>query len=334
MDFGTHVLLKKYLDTFEEDHPLLVSFDLNPDYMEYVEKLLAELDDRPNLKTKIEEMKDISNWESTFSELEFARKLKELNPEFIRTEKGSPTPDIKAKVFGKDVFFEVRMILENDEARRVYNEIWKIESDLIVKIEFGTLDNEKADRLIGFIRNKINAKEIGSHSFEDTKIEITKKISVKTKRTAVITFFGLIEIPMEPIRKKVFRDFYSKLHQFESCSPVFWIIDCQRWKYGIDDFKLIVYGKTVEDLSVGMRLFGFEDIIKRADGNFGLFEGTNLIPTLTYPEKDGLFFLKEAECLNGIIAITLRQFHFLINPFAKKQLDSNSIRELKELFSR
>lgn len=67
--------------------------------------------------------------------------------------------------------------------------------------------------------------------------------------------------------------------------------------------------------------------------NLELFNGTGLIPTLTYPQKDGLFFLKEAECLNGVIAKTHGGFNLLVNPFAKQQVSVESIRRLNELFN-
>jgi hypothetical protein len=333
LDFGSHVFLKKHLNDYEDDHPLLVIFDLNPKYMDYVESLFCELDGVPSFPNRITQMKDISNWESTFSELEFARNLKTNNLEFVKTEKNAPTPDIKASILGTDLFFEIKLLLENDEARRVYHEIWKTESDLVVTINYGVLDKEKADRLIEFIQAKIAAEEIGSFSSEETEIKIEKKKSIRNKRTSLITFFGHVMIPLEPIRKKVFRDFYDKLSQFESCNPIFWVIDCQRWKYSIDDFKTIVYGETITDLTVGLRIYGLSDITERAARNLELFNGTGLIPTLTYPKKNGLFFLKEAKCLNGVIAKTHGHTHLLLNPFAEKQLDINLVRESNAVLS-
>jgi hypothetical protein len=131
------------------------------------------------------------------------------------------------------------MLVENDLATRVTHEIMKIESDLIVSIDFRTLDNEKADRLIEFIRNKISAKEIGSHSFGDSEIKITKKTLIKTKRTEVMSI-SPYEISMETIRKKIFKDFDDKLNQFKSYNPIFWVIDCQKWEVSIDCFASIV----------------------------------------------------------------------------------------------
>jgi hypothetical protein len=129
-------------------------------------------------------------------------------------------------------------------------------------------------------------------------------------------------------------DFYDKLNQFESCNPIFWVVNCQRWKYSDDDFKLIVYGITVTDIGVGLKMYGLDDLTRKALENPELFNGTDLIPTLTYPKRDGLFFLKETECLNGVIAITHGHAHFLINPFAKQQLDRDSIRKLDEVISK
>lgn len=202
MNFGTHAFLKKYLGTFKENHPLLGHFDDCPDSMDYVEDLFAEVDDVPNFKTKIDRLrKDGDNWESYLSEFDFARKLKKLNlnPEFLIERKGSSTPDIKANILGKDVFFEVETllkVLKSNAIRRLRKEIMKIESDFIVKIDFGTFDDEwidkEADNLIKFIRSKISAKETGSYSYpvdkeaidapkrevgtHHIKIEITKKI--------------------------------------------------------------------------------------------------------------------------------------------------------------
>jgi hypothetical protein len=331
MDFGNHLYLKKNLSDFEEDHPLLVTFELNPQYMDYVEDLLKEVDGTPNIDIKIGELKDIANWESAFSELEFARKVKALNPEFIKTEKGSRTPDLKACLLGKDVFFEVKLLIETDEARRIYDEVWRVESDLTVKVNHDALNKSQTDRLIEFIISKVKSKSIGVFSFEGTDIEILKRVNPKTKRTALITFQRPVLIPLEPIRKKVFMEFYDKLIQFESCKPIFWVIDCLRWKYNNDTFKAILYGNVTTDMTVGRMLFGLSDITEKAARNMELFNDTDLVPTLRYPKKNGLFFLNDAGCLNGVVAKTHGNTHLLINPFAEQQLDNDSIRQLRRI---
>ena len=196
----------------------------------------------------------------------------------------------------------------------------------------GSLDKSRTDSLINFIKNKISKNELGSFSHEGTKIEIHTKKSAKTKRTSVITLHHAEHITFEPIRKKVFMDFYDKLTQFEAYAPIFWVIDCGRWKYDLYDFKRIIYSTITSDATIAKFLPGLSNLIPTV-ANIELFNGTDLIPTLTYPLKDGLFFLKESACLNGIITKTHGKYNSFINPFAKHQLDINSIRQLKELLT-
>src|SRR5271157_2981910 len=145
MDFSSNTYLKKYLDSFGDDHPLLIFFELNSEYKTYFDKLLGELDSVPNLISKIKIMKDAANWESTVSELEFARSIKVLNPEFIQ--KGN-TPDLKITLNGESIFFEVKLLADTDEASRIYKELWAIPSDFIVKIDYALLDKKKVDAII------------------------------------------------------------------------------------------------------------------------------------------------------------------------------------------
>jgi hypothetical protein len=125
-------------------------------------------------------------------------------------------------------------------------------------------------------------------------------------------------------------EFYAKVTQFESCKPIFWVVDCLRWKYGYDDFKAIFYGNTTRDKTVGLKLYGLSDITAKAATNWELFNGTDLVPELTYPQKNGLFFLNDAGCLNGVVAKTHGNTRLLLNPFAVQQLDNDSIRQLRK----
>ena len=329
MDFKCHANLKVNLSDFDDNHPLLVTFELNPKYMDIIESLFGELKTVTNFATKIQELKDISNWQSVISELEFARKIIALTPEFIKKEKSARTPDVKATMSGNDVFFEVKLLIENDESYRLYGEIWKLESDLLVRISHDTLDKTKVDNLIGFLKEKVTSKSTGSFSVDGTDIIIQKRENPQSKRTALITVQRASHITFEPIRKKIFMDFYNKLTQFESCKPVFWVVDCQRWKYDRDDITRAVYGTIQRDMTVGNAMHGFSDIMKRASENLGLFDGTDLVPALTFPLRDGLFFLHEASCLNGVITKNYGETGLLVNPFAKQQLGAGKIGLLK-----
>lgn len=334
MDFGSSRFLKKYLSNFNEDHPLLVNFESNVEYMNYVEDLLKDVDGTPNLEIKIGEMKDPSNWESAFSELEFARKVKALNPEFIKTEKASRTPDLKVSLLGKDVFFEVRLLLENDEARHVTDEIGKIESDLIVFMTYGLIKAEQTDKIIDFVKSKINTLEIGSFQFEGMNIEIRKRPLNNIQKTSVVTpVVAGTFIDLERIRSRVFQIFYEKLTQLRSRTPIFLVIDCQRWQYSEDTFKSIILGDIERHYDIGLKLCGFADIVEKYARNPELFNETELVPVLTYPRRNGLCFLKDAECINGVVSKTRGKTQLILNPFAGQQFDSDSIRQLRTVLA-
>jgi len=262
MDFSSHTYLRKYLNSFDDSHPLLNFFELNPDYKTHFDKLLGELDTVSNLSSKIKRMKDPYNWESIISELEFARNIKALSPEFVQAKN---KPDLKITLYGEDILFEVKLLSDTDEANRVYREIWAQLSDFVVKNEYGLLDKEKANAIIEFVIARIKSQQTGAFSIDGTDIEINKKKkTVGSERTRVVLIMKeAIKISSEWLRRKVYADFWDKLHQFSSERFVFWVIDVKNWKYATDDldFRDIVYGKTVEDLGVGMRLLvGFEDI--------------------------------------------------------------------------
>jgi hypothetical protein len=335
MNFGSKAYLAKHLKEFEDDHPLLILFNLNPKYMAYFDKLLEELDSIHNLSSKISQMKDPSNWQSIVSELEFARSIRELNPIFVPQKKGSPSTDVEINLSGERIYFEVKLLTETDEASRVYKEIWTIESDFLVEIAYESIDKEKADRLIYFVSNKIKDHQTGQFEIDGNEIKIRKKISVKSPRTALIMQSKeAFLIPLEPLRQKIFLDFFDKIPQFSTEKFVFWVIDVERRKYGHDFFRAVAHGNTVTDMTIGLKHYvGFEDIYKTYSKNPELFQGTDIVPMFTYPKKNGLFFLKEAECLNGLIVKAYGRTQFLLNPFANPQLDINIIRKLKNFFS-
>jgi hypothetical protein len=304
---------------------------LNPDYKTCFNELLGEIDSIPNLNSKIRIMKDASNWESIVSELEFARNIKALNPEFIQTEN---KPDLKITLNGESVFFEVKILAATDPSHKVYKEIWAEPSDFVIKIYYGLLDEGKADAIIEFVKTKIKNQQTGSFSLNGTDIEINKKKTVGSERTWVVLIMKeAIKISSEWLRRKVFKEFWDKLHQFSSEQFVFWVIDVKNWKYATDDidFKDIVYGKTVEDPYIGIKHYvGFEDIYEVYEKTPELFDNTGLVPKLHYPMKDGLFFLNEAKCLDGLVVRSFSKQYFLVNPFSEPQLQLNTIRILRE----
>ena len=327
--------LNKHLVDFKDEHPLLVLFRLNPKYMECFDQLLSEVDGLPNLGTKIKELKDPGNWQSVVSELRFAGMIKSLNPEFIPRQR-FPYPDAKLSFVGEDIFFEVKLLAENDPSQTVYKEIWTVESDPIIEIAHGILNRDLANKLIDFVKEKLEKQEIGEFDLDYAYVKISKKEPSTIGRTWVIMRTReTMVIPFEPLRRKIFMDFYDKIHQFSSERIVFWAIDLRRWKYDEDDIRTVVYGDTVTDLTVGRHHYrGFQEIYEAHDRNSELFNNTGIVPTFTYPKKKGLFFLKDAECLNGVIVMTSDTLYLFVNPFADPQLDLMKFRKFREHFSR
>jgi len=335
MDFASNTYLIKHLQDLEDDHPLLILFGLNPDYMTYFDKLLEDIDAISNLDNKIKQMKDPTNWQSTLSELEFARDIKALGPRFVPQKKGYPSTDIEVDLLGEKIYFEVKLLAETDEASRVYREIWAVESDFIVEIVYEILDRNKADKLIDFVRNRIKDQQTGSFEVDGNEVRIQKKKSRITPRTALIMRSKeAFLIPLEPLKQKIFRDFYDKLPQFSTERFVLWVIDVERRKYSYEDFKDVAYGTIVSDMSIGLKHYvGFEDIYEIYMKNPELFNYTDVVPSFTYPKKNGLFFLKDTKCLNGMIVESRGRTHFFLNPFADPQLDLAIIRKLRDFFS-
>lgn len=307
MDFGNHIFLKKHLSDFKEEHRLLAFFDSKPKYMDYVETLLKELDGIPNLKTKINNMKNSDNWESVFWELEFFNKIKTLNPEFIKeSKKGQRTVDIKATLCNEDVFFEIKLLTETDGIRKIEDEIGKLESNLEVKLNYVSSDEYTTHSLIEFIKNKIVKKELGSFTHEGNKIKIYEKSS-KTKKTSVyVHVMSARKVTAEHLRKQVVDVFYEKVTQFKNYRPIFLVIGCDRWKFDWEEFYETFFGTKQ-------------------------FYGTR--NEATCPQNGGLFYLKDAECLNGIITKIHGKYYSFINPCAKQQLSIESINKIKELFN-
>jgi len=317
MDFENHVFLKKKLSDFDEEHPLLVNLELSPKVMDYVEELLKKLEETPNFATKIDDMKNPSNWESIFSELKFARKVIALNPEFIKEEEFSRTPDIKVSLLNRDIFFEVKMLSDSIEILHIRAEIQKIKSNLKVYVHFNWdyKDNKRqADELVKYIKDKVKFNSVGTFTFEGNSIRIDRKVMSKTKRTPFSYCQSRGKVLSEDLRKKIRGKFHDKVSQFESRKPIFWVIDCEEWGYDITDFKKAFYGDKICTRKTILELF-----------NEHYFD-----PECSFLDNKGIFTLDKTECLSGVIVMTEGDMYLLINPLAKQQLDTDSMRQLRK----
>src|SRR4030067_1846564 len=220
MDFQNYPYVKKHFENSRLDnkHPLR-NLSLNYEYVDNLENILRELDGTPNLATKIKKMKKPSEWESIFSELEFARRLKSLKPEFVKEEskRGLKTPDIKVNLLGRELFFEVEMLDDTTQHRRIEN-TFSDTLPCLIRIDGIVYNKKTADGLIEFLKNKISYDKAGVFSFEGIGIEVMLTKSLRG------IMFGY-SVPLESIKKKISYSFNDKLAQFKSHKPIFWVID-------------------------------------------------------------------------------------------------------------
>lgn len=333
--------VKEYLGKFDESHPLILQFKINPDYMEYFDKLLSNLINVPNLENKINELrKDKGNWESYISELKFCNRIIQLEPKFIPSKGEKADPDLEIELDGEKIFFEVKLLSETDESKRVYKELFSIRSDYIVIINYDILTKEKADKLIEAIKERIYNKKTGEFRLDFADIKIIEKNSLSKKSGKKNTYLIMTtretaEIERETLKRKLLLDFYKKIKQFNSGRKVFWVLDIDRWKYSVECVKEVFHGTTTYDLSGGLSHYvGFEKIYKYFDKNPEIVQSTDIMPKFIYPNKDGLIFNDDFKILNGIVAFKENKMGFFINPFAENQIDIQRFRKLKNFFEK
>ncbi|MCW4005537.1 MAG: hypothetical protein NWF04_02910 [Candidatus Bathyarchaeota archaeon] len=321
MDYTNYPFLKKFIGDFEKDHPLVKRFELVPTYKGHIERLLQESEGLQNIQHKINRIKNKrdNNWESYIVELEFARKIKSLKPEFIREENGKAgkaTPDLKTCLLGKNVYFEVGLIKTPVDIGRLMGEIGRIKSDLRVQITFDDsleLNEYQEDKLLEEIKAKIGAGITGCFPAAGYEIKIYKNRLDGTTESTPLSFCQLkSNVVSEQIRRKIRSVFDKKNKQFKAYSPVFCVIDCEKWEYDITDYKRALYGN-----SIAARKTIFE-----------LYTDSGLENLSINPDKTGIFYENEAKYLSGVIIMYCGNTYLLPNPNTEYPLDHNSMKHL------
>jgi len=337
---------EQFLEALAEDHPIKIVTYLNKEFKWYLIDLIDFLSKKKieNLDLKLNELKkDKSNWESYVCELEFCRRVVDLSPRFIPSKEKGKTPDIKISLNEEDIFFEVKLLKNVGIGTELFKRVSEIISDYVVIINYDPLNlsKEYIKKAYQLILSNIKKRETGKFNVDNIldmeikeKKDVAKEFKEKSRTWVILSMKQSMWIDVEKLKIKVLLDFYNKQRQFKSVKNIFWVIDLRRWQYNIDDLKKVFYGNIVTDYTVGIRNFvGFNDIYRVFRKNPGLFDDTNLIPCLTYPKKDGLFFNEEFKILNGVIGIKGNKSLLLINPFARDQLDILIIKKLKEVIN-
>jgi hypothetical protein len=199
---------------------------------------------------------------------------------------------------------------------RVKSEIERIESNLGVYIHFNenfTLNKYQADKLIEKLKNEIEKALPCKFNFLGFKVHIYRNLDENVKGATPFSFLQpKSKVMPEPIRRQIREIFYTKKSQFQACSPVFWVIDCQKWEYDITDYKTAFYGNSI-----------------RAEKTIlELLTDPSLDGLSTKPDETGLFYEADAKHLSGILVLYCGNVYLLFNPYTKYPLDSESIRQL------
>lgn len=231
--------VKKYLNNLEVDHPLSITFRLNSDYLEYFNDLLRDLDNVPNLLEKIKEMNSNKiGWRGIRSELEFAKEIKKLHPEFIKPPNSSiSTVDLKSSVVGTDVFFEVKL-LDDDSYKDNKVVVEVSETNLTTKITYSKLTEEEINKILERRNKAITTNKEDSFSIGNADIKIQRNPPFPPKEIN----FHIKDL--DGMREKILKEFKAKEKQLKKYSPIFLVIDCLRPDYNKINFTNFVYGKN------------------------------------------------------------------------------------------
>jgi len=323
-------------------YPIIKQFLIkNYDYLKLLDQLLDENSAVKGFPTIIKHSKNKSEFYDEFSVLKFGMVLKKNGYafEFIPPDR-APKPDIKAKIWNRDVFFEVKHLRNRDEANDwLFDYFNEYPSKFFVSI---TLDDAvtsaQIQECIQTIKTVIEAKkdedfpQLLNLGFAQVDIELSKQRS----KTPIVVGSGVIEVPFERTKFKIETTFHEALKQIKSTpstSPSFVVYDIDDWKIESEDIAQALYGQTIGDatpntLELQRTLYNLrketdlkvhdKKILKAFErGFYDVLRGNLLIPHFSYNLQNGLFFLPESEDINGIIAFRGDQQTLFPNPFVR-----------------
>ena len=242
---------------------------LNPDYAEHLNALLKDLDGVPNLSEKIKEMNSNRlSWKGFLSELEFAKKIEKLNPEFIEKIQSTPTVDLKANLLDTEIFFEVEL-LDDDYYKdgKIVVKVSENESNLTTKITYSKLSQEEIDKIMERRKATIAANKEDTFSIGDAEIRIQRNPPFPPTD---LTFH---DKNLGKMRKKILTEFKGKKRQLQNYSPIFLVIDCRRPYYNKGNFQNFIYGNN--GLFTYSETKCLNGLVARLSGRFYYFPNSN-----------------------------------------------------------
>jgi len=313
----------------------------NYKYLQLLDQVLSETSGVKGFPTIVKQSKNKTEFYDEFSILKLGKILKKTGYtfEFIPPG-GEPKPDVKARMWDNDVFFEVKHLRSIDEANDLLFDYFnEYSSKFTVSITLDdTVTLAQIQECIQIIKTVIETKKDEEFpqllSLGFAKLEI--RLSKQKSKTPIIVNSGVVVIPFERTKFKIETTFREALKQFKSIpatSPSFVVYDVDNWKIEPEDIAYTLYGDgttdvTLDTLELQRTLYNLrkEKNLKVHDkkilnafgkGFYDVLRENLLIPQFSYSFQNGLFFLHESEDVNGVIAFRGDKSTLFPNPFVK-----------------
>jgi hypothetical protein len=342
IDAARFPLVASKMQGFPDNHYAQMLFQINEQNITNVEEILTYIADVPNLDSRIAGVgrdKSKEGWESLLGELEFCKSIKHLSPEFVPETSTGRTPDLKVSFEGQDVYFEVKSLVDLDYSGLVYSELSEIDSPYVVSIENDFLNRDLARSLLEEIKGKITSGTVGRFS-AGTNIadyEVSQKPPALTSQKTIVVmgFRDSVTVLYSPIRRKLFKDFYSKESQLSENPYAFLVFVTKGWRIEASDIKDMVYGTITclagEENVLQERGRALDLRMSQLDGERRkLLSEMDIFPSRGAVNMfDGLFWNPDSTCLSGVIVLE-NQGRILVypNPFVRKEVDAKVVRQV------
>lgn len=329
-------------ETDPRAYPIIKQFlTKNYKYLEQLDQVLSETSALKGFPTIVKHSKNKVEFYDEFSILKLGKILKNMGYaiEFIHPSK-EPKPDVKADIWNRDVFFEVKHLRNVDEAENLLWDFFnEYASKFVVSIKLDdAVTLSQVQECIQKLKTVMETKKDEefpqqlSLGYADAEIQLSEP----RPKTPLIIGLRVELIPFERTKFKIETTFQEALKQLKSTSstsPCFVVYDIDNWRILSEDMARTFYGDTITDVTLVTlelqkilynlrketnRRFHDQKIVKALKRNFyEVLKDNLLIPRFSYSLQNGLFFLDESEEINGVIAFRGDRQTLFPNPCVK-----------------